>query len=83
MVPAIEHKIIFSGLEALFSFHEESFLPAIEKTAAAVANDVMNCNNNKEPSLTQHDRKTSSAAEPVIHQNNQAPLSLRFFIPLF
>ena len=33
VVPAIERKIVFSGLEALFSFHKESFLPALEKAA--------------------------------------------------
>jgi hypothetical protein len=36
VVPAIERKIVFSGLEALFSFHKESFLPALEKAAAPV-----------------------------------------------
>ena len=36
VVPAIERKIVFSGLEALFSFHKESFLPALEKAAASV-----------------------------------------------
>ena len=36
MVPAIERKIVFSGLEALFSFHKESFLPALEKAAASI-----------------------------------------------
>jgi hypothetical protein len=35
VVPAIERKIVFSGLEALFSFHKESFLPALEKAAAS------------------------------------------------
>lgn len=36
VVPAIERKIVFSGLEALFSFHKESFLPALEKAAVSV-----------------------------------------------
>jgi hypothetical protein len=36
VVPAIERKIVFSGLEALFSFHKESFLPALEKAAASI-----------------------------------------------
>ena len=36
VVPAIERKIVFSGLEALFSFHKESFLPAIEKAAGSI-----------------------------------------------
>lgn len=48
------------------------------RTAAAVANDVMNYDNSKEPSLTQRGRKTSNAAEPVIRQNDQSPPSLRF-----
>ena len=34
VVPPIERKIVFSGLEALFSFHKGSFLPALEKAAA-------------------------------------------------
>ena len=36
VVPPIERKIVFSGLEALFSFHKESFLPALEKAASSV-----------------------------------------------
>lgn len=36
VVPPLERKIVFSGLEALFSFHKESFLPALEKAAAPV-----------------------------------------------
>ncbi|EPQ60882.1 hypothetical protein GLOTRDRAFT_53441 [Gloeophyllum trabeum ATCC 11539] len=34
VVPAGERKIVFGGLEALFSFHKESFLPALERAAA-------------------------------------------------
>ncbi len=34
IVPAQERKIVFSGLEALFYFHRESFLPALERAAA-------------------------------------------------
>ncbi|KAI0639341.1 hypothetical protein C8Q77DRAFT_1044055 [Trametes polyzona] len=34
VVPAQERKIVFSGLEALFSFHRESFLPALERASA-------------------------------------------------
>ena len=36
VVPATERKIVFSNLEALFSFHKESFLPALEKAAGSV-----------------------------------------------
>ncbi|KAI0043187.1 hypothetical protein FA95DRAFT_1563538 [Auriscalpium vulgare] len=36
VVPAAERKIVFSGLDALFSFHKESFLPALEFAAAPV-----------------------------------------------
>ena len=36
VVPPVERKIVFSGLEALFSFHKESFLPALEKAAGSV-----------------------------------------------
>ncbi|KAJ7169601.1 hypothetical protein C8R46DRAFT_948810 [Mycena filopes] len=34
VVPASERKIVFSGIDALFSFHKESFLPALEIAAA-------------------------------------------------
>ena len=35
-VPASERKIVFSGLESLFSFHKESFLPALEKVTGPI-----------------------------------------------
>lgn len=35
-VPSAERKIVFGGLEALFSFHKESFLPALERVSAPV-----------------------------------------------
>ncbi|KAG2023276.1 signal transducer [Coprinopsis cinerea AmutBmut pab1-1] len=34
VVPAPERKVVFGGIDALFSFHHESFLPALEKAAA-------------------------------------------------
>ena len=34
VVPAPERKIVFGGIDALFSFHHDSFLPALEKAAA-------------------------------------------------
>ena len=34
VVPAAERKIVFGGIESLFSFHKESFLPALEQAAA-------------------------------------------------
>ena len=34
VVPASERKIVFGGLEALFTFHKESFFPALEAAAA-------------------------------------------------
>jgi len=33
IIPASERKIVFSGIDALFSFHKESFLPALEAAA--------------------------------------------------
>lgn len=33
VIPASERKIVFSGIEALFSFHKESFLPVLEEAA--------------------------------------------------
>lgn len=33
IIPASERKIVFNGIEALFSFHKESFLPALEDAA--------------------------------------------------
>jgi len=35
-IPAAERKIVFGGVEALFSFHKESFLPALETAADPV-----------------------------------------------
>ena len=35
-VPSSERKIVFGGLEALYSFHKESFLPALEKACAPI-----------------------------------------------
>ncbi|KAF8912848.1 hypothetical protein CPB84DRAFT_1841295 [Gymnopilus junonius] len=34
VVPAAERKIVFGGIDALFSFHNDSFLPALEGAAA-------------------------------------------------
>lgn len=34
VVPASERKIVFGGIDSLFSFHSESFLPALETAAA-------------------------------------------------
>lgn len=34
VVPAAERKIVFNGLDALFSFHKDNFLPALEVAAA-------------------------------------------------
>jgi hypothetical protein len=36
VVPAAERKVVFGGIEALFSFHKHSFLPELEKAAAPV-----------------------------------------------
>ncbi|KDQ63823.1 hypothetical protein JAAARDRAFT_54011 [Jaapia argillacea MUCL 33604] len=36
IVPAAERKIVFGGLDSLFSFHTESFLPALERAAAPI-----------------------------------------------
>ena len=37
VVPATERKVVFGGIEALFSFHKESFLPSLEKAASSLA----------------------------------------------
>lgn len=34
VIPAAERKIVFGGLDAIFSFHKESFLPALEEAIA-------------------------------------------------
>lgn len=42
IVPLSERKVVFNGLESLFSFHQQSFLPALEGGAAPLftnAND--------------------------------------------
>lgn len=36
VVPAAERKIVFNGVDALFAFHKDSFLPALEVAAAAL-----------------------------------------------
>ncbi|KAG6381349.1 Dbl homology domain-containing protein [Boletus reticuloceps] len=36
VIPASERKVVFSGVEALFSFHKESFLPALEAAAVSL-----------------------------------------------
>ncbi|KAF8213360.1 hypothetical protein K438DRAFT_1565458 [Mycena galopus ATCC 62051] len=36
VVPASERRVVFGGIDALFSFHKESFLPALESAAAPV-----------------------------------------------
>ncbi|KZV75588.1 hypothetical protein PENSPDRAFT_624362 [Peniophora sp. CONT] len=36
VVPNAERKVVFSGVEALFSFHSNNFLPALEHAAAAI-----------------------------------------------
>lgn len=35
-MPTQERKVVFGGLDSLFSFHKESFLPALEMAAASV-----------------------------------------------
>lgn len=34
IVPPSERKVVFNGVDALFSFHKDSFLPALEMAAA-------------------------------------------------
>jgi len=36
VVPASERKVVFGGIESLFSFHKDSFLPALEGATASV-----------------------------------------------
>lgn len=36
VIPASERKVVFNGIEPLFSFHKESFLPALEAAAASL-----------------------------------------------
>jgi hypothetical protein len=36
VIPASERKIVFSGLDSLFSFHNDIFLPALELAANPV-----------------------------------------------
>ncbi|KAF8640452.1 hypothetical protein AX17_000116 [Amanita inopinata Kibby_2008] len=42
IVPSPERKIVFGGLEALFSFHKDSFLPALEIAAAPLMGPAAN-----------------------------------------
>ena len=41
VVPASERKIVFGGVDALFSFHKDSFLPALESAAAPLMGPSM------------------------------------------
>jgi hypothetical protein len=34
VVPASERRVVFNGIDSLFSFHNDSFLPALEGAAA-------------------------------------------------
>lgn len=36
IVPALERKIVFNGLQSMLAFHEKSFLPALEAAGAGV-----------------------------------------------
>jgi hypothetical protein len=36
VVPVVERKIVFGSIDPLFSFHKESFLPALEAAAAPI-----------------------------------------------
>lgn len=36
VVPASERKVVFGGIDALFSFHKDNFLPALEIAAAPI-----------------------------------------------
>ena len=36
VVPATERRVVFGGLDALYSFHSESFLPALEAAATPI-----------------------------------------------
>ena len=65
VVPAAERKIVFSGLDALFIFHRESFLPALERAAApllAVSGDS-NADENGQLSL----QVTLAVANTFVH----------------
>ena len=55
LIPAAERKIVFNGLEALFSFHHGSFLPALETAAAPLlrpANEIAQADHDGQMSLT-------------------------------
>ena len=54
-IPAAERKIVFNGLEALYSFHHGSFLPALETAAAPLlrpANEIAQADHDGQMSLT-------------------------------
>lgn len=41
VVPSSERKIVFGGVDALFSFHKNNFLPALEGAAAPLMDPSM------------------------------------------
>ncbi|KAH8102604.1 hypothetical protein BXZ70DRAFT_890519 [Cristinia sonorae] len=55
LVPAAERKIVFNGLESLYSFHHSNFLPALEAAAAPLLrppNDIAQADQDGQMSLT-------------------------------
>ncbi|KAI0704872.1 hypothetical protein BC835DRAFT_1315493 [Cytidiella melzeri] len=61
-VPLAERKVVFSGLEALFQFHKESFLPSLERAAEPLMHPPSDLD------LIDADGKTSlSVARQVAH----------------
>lgn len=38
VIPAAERKIVFGGIDALFSFHHDNFLPALEAAVSPLIN---------------------------------------------
>lgn len=41
VIPSTERKIVFGSLEAIFSFHKENFLPALEKATAPLGDSLV------------------------------------------
>ncbi|KAJ3506063.1 hypothetical protein NLJ89_g7086 [Agrocybe chaxingu] len=57
VVPASERKVVFGGIDALFSFHHDSFLPALEVAAAPLMKPT--------PDLDSDGQLSSSVAKAV------------------
>ena len=79
-VPSGERKIVFSGLESLFSFHKESFLPALERVTTPImrpAAELAEADSDGHVSLDTARAVATLYTDPPNEVATPAPLSAR------